>query len=337
MQRRATTSSCNGNVDYALTKDQTLRIGYNRNAFTNRNLGIGGIRPPERALHATRTTAAPFAHPGGRTARPAVLHQHAAALLVDRQRSAVRARGADHPRQRRVHERRRAGRRRPAPTTLNLASDLDYVRGIHSLRAGSCSTGGWYRPTSTNYLGTYTFESLEAFDAGRAAQLHAAHRRSRTSATGTCRPRSTCRTTSASGASLTVSPGLRYEVQTHSTTLDNVGPRFGVTWAPFKSGKTTLRAARASSTTGCQQHLRADAARRRLPPAGAQHHQSVVSRSDAVRGAIRADQPVPARRRAPAGENTRASALASISAFTPKVHAGVTYAYIKRNGPAARR
>ena len=35
---------------------------------------------------------------------------------------------------------------------------------------------------------------------------------------------------------------MRYEVQTHVDDYNDVGPRFGVTWAPFKSGKTTLRA-----------------------------------------------------------------------------------------------
>ena len=55
------------------------------------------------------------------------------------------------------------------------------------------------------------------------------------------RAASTCRTTSASDASLTLSPGVRYELQTHVNDRANVGPRFAVTWAPFKSGKTTLR------------------------------------------------------------------------------------------------
>ena len=42
--------------------------------------------------------------------------------------------------------------------------------------------------------------------------------------------------------SLTLTPGVRYEVQTHLRDYANIGPRFGVTWAPFKNGKTTLRA-----------------------------------------------------------------------------------------------
>src|SRR5205085_6409643 len=40
---------------------------------------------------------------------------------------------------------------------------------------------------------------------------------------------------------LTLSPGLRYEMQTHVHDYSNLGPRFGVTWAPFASGQTTLR------------------------------------------------------------------------------------------------
>ena len=41
---------------------------------------------------------------------------------------------------------------------------------------------------------------------------------------------------------LTLSPGFRYEAQTHLSDYNNFGPRFGITWAPGKSGKTTLRA-----------------------------------------------------------------------------------------------
>jgi hypothetical protein len=40
---------------------------------------------------------------------------------------------------------------------------------------------------------------------------------------------------------LTLSPGLRYEIQTHVSDYDNVGPRFGVTWSPGSSGKTSYR------------------------------------------------------------------------------------------------
>jgi hypothetical protein len=41
---------------------------------------------------------------------------------------------------------------------------------------------------------------------------------------------------------LTLSPGVRYEGMTYANNLTNVSPRFGITWAPFPSGRTTLRA-----------------------------------------------------------------------------------------------
>ena len=51
---------------------------------------------------------------------------------------------------------------------FTFGSDLDYVRGIHSLRTGILVDGGSVRADDTsNYLGTYTFESLAAYEAGR--------------------------------------------------------------------------------------------------------------------------------------------------------------------------
>src|SRR5207237_2042007 len=41
---------------------------------------------------------------------------------------------------------------------------------------------------------------------------------------------------------LTMTPGVRYELQTHVSDYANIGPRFGLTYAPFKGGQTTLRA-----------------------------------------------------------------------------------------------
>ena len=52
-----------------------------------------------------------------------------------------------------------AGERRS--TAFTLASDLDYVRGRHSLRAGVLVDGAsWHSNLNANYLGTFTFNSL---------------------------------------------------------------------------------------------------------------------------------------------------------------------------------
>jgi hypothetical protein len=125
--------------------------------------------------------------------------------------------------------------------TFSLLSDLDYVRGRNSWRAGVSLEGGHYRSDdATNYLGTFTFETLDAYLAGRA--------RSYTRRTGD--PLITYWNLQAGfylqddlrlSKSLTLSPGVRFEAQTHVTDHDNIAPRVGITWAPFKGGKTTLR------------------------------------------------------------------------------------------------
>ena len=65
---------------------------------------------------------------------------------------------------------------------------------------------------------------------------------------------------------LTLSPGVRYEAQTHVSDYNNLGPRFGVTWAPFASGATTLRGSAGIfydwlPTTTYEQSLRVDGVR----------------------------------------------------------------------------
>jgi hypothetical protein len=116
------------------------------------------------------------------------------------------------------------------------------VRSIHTLRFGFQADGSrWRSDDKSNYLGTYTFESLDAFEAGR--------------------PRSYTRRIGNPNLSynwlqgglyaqddirvrrnVTVSGGVRYEAQTHINDYDNVMPRFGLTWAAGKQqSPTTVR------------------------------------------------------------------------------------------------
>ena len=52
---RATDSSASALFDYAITRDQTLRISFNRNRSTSHNLGIGGSDEAERAYSTENT------------------------------------------------------------------------------------------------------------------------------------------------------------------------------------------------------------------------------------------------------------------------------------------
>ena len=97
---------------------------------------------------------------------------------------------------------------------MTLASDVDYVRGIHSWRGGVQLYGDWYHANlNNNYLGTYTFSSLDAFEAGTPLL----YTRSIGDPTLTSSMRDsgcTCRTICVSSKGLTLSPGVRYSYQT---------------------------------------------------------------------------------------------------------------------------
>jgi hypothetical protein len=231
----------NGQFDYAVTLDQTLRFGYNMTRVASDNVGVGGYDEPERGYStdsSVRTLRAQHFGPVGRRAfsrsRVQFLWSDADAQseveaptvrVLDAFTSggAQRA-GGDHGR------------------TLNLASDFVYVLGRHSFRSGFVMDGTWYRSSATaNYLGTYTFNNLDAYLAGRPSNYS---RRvgdpniAYTNVQGGIYVQDDIRLRK----NLTITPGVRYELQTHVQDAANVGPRFGTTWAPFASGQTTLRA-----------------------------------------------------------------------------------------------
>jgi hypothetical protein len=125
---------------------------------------------------------------------------------------------------------------------MTLASDVDYVRGINSWRGGIQMYGDWYHATlNNNYLGTYTFSSLEEYEAGTPIlytrstgdpTLDFFHARAGVYFQDDIRIKK----------GLTLSPGVRYSYQTHVDDPLAFEPRVGITWAPWKSGKTTFRA-----------------------------------------------------------------------------------------------
>jgi hypothetical protein len=230
----------NGQLDYALTLDQTLRFAYNLSRFTNNNLGVGGYDQIERAYSTENSVHNARLQHFGPVGRRAFSRSRVQAFWSDSNTTSAtplptirvndaftsggaQLTGGDHSRR------------------LNIGSDLDYVRGRQSWRAGILLDAGSYRSdASSNALGTYTFDNLQAYTARQPSNYT---RRlgdpnlSYQSLQGgfyvqdDIRPRK----------NLTLSPGIRYEVQTHVRDSHNFGPRFGMTWAPFASGRTTLR------------------------------------------------------------------------------------------------
>ena len=231
----------NAQVDYALTLNQTLRFAYNMNRNTAQNLGIGAYDEEERGYsneltahnlrvqHITPVGRRAFSRSRvqliwsdsdshSRTELPTIRVNDAFT------RGGAQVAGGQHSR------------------TLDLGTDLDYVRGIHTLRTGVLVDVARVHANDTiNYLGTYTFESLADYNAGLA--------RSYTRRIGD----PNIAYTNVQGAwylqddarvrrNLTLSAGVRYEEQTHVADHAALMPRVGITWAPLASGATTLRA-----------------------------------------------------------------------------------------------
>ena len=229
-----------GLLDYAITRDQTLRVNVSDNHFSQGNLGVGAYDLPERAYSTYQNSHYVRLQEAGPLGRRFFINTR---LSVGQENTASHA-ALEAPTVIVTDAFTSGGQQVTGgtrSTAVMLASDLDYVRGINSFRTGVQLNGGRYHSdANSNYLGTYTFDSLAAYQAG----LPSAYTRrvgdpnidywnlqAGIYAQDDIRVRK----------NLTLSPGIRFEGQTHVNALDNPGPRFGVTWAPGKNGKTTLR------------------------------------------------------------------------------------------------
>jgi hypothetical protein len=228
-------------VDYALTRDQTLKFGYSQNNNERSNIGIGAYDLPERAFTQDNNRYTFRALEAGPIGRRMFINTRFTMSWMDfGSRSDTEARtivvqdaftqgGAQQAG--RVHGK-----------NLTFASDVDYIRGRHSWRGGVQAYGDWYRANlNNNYLGTFFFADKDAFLAGTPLlytqsdgdpSLHFFHARIGWYFQDDYRPKK----------GLTFSPGVRYSYQTRVNDKAAFEPRVGVTWAPTKSGNTTLRA-----------------------------------------------------------------------------------------------
>jgi hypothetical protein len=241
---RQKTDGFNGNfnVDYALTVDQTLRLAVGLNQNNNTNLGIGQWDEEERAYARDSMNGFLRLQQIGPLGRRGFLRTRFGYSWTDMTQTSA----FELPTVRVLEAFTRGGAQVAGgqhSKTIVLGTDLDYVRGNHTWRGGlQVDAARWHSDDQTNYLGTYTFESLEAFEAGRP--------RSYTRRIGN----PDLRYNNLQGAlyvqddyrvrrNLTLSGGLRYEAQTHVSDFNNVMPRLGVTYAIGpQAGPTTLRA-----------------------------------------------------------------------------------------------
>ena len=241
LRRPRTGGNVSGSLDHALTKDQTLRLGVSHNRTQQRNLGIGDYNLAERAYETESNLYQMRAQHVGPVGRRFFINSRVQ-FISNRSESISQLEAPTI----RVLDAFTSGGQQidggNGTKTLNVASDLDYVRGRHSLRVGLLTDGIWHQSDlASNYLGTYTFESLAAFEEGTP--------RGYTRRIGD--PNITY--FNLQGAiylqddirlrpNLTFSPGVRYEMQTHVRDYNNVAPRAGLTWSPGTNGRLSMRA-----------------------------------------------------------------------------------------------
>ncbi len=228
-------------VEHALTKTHNLMVEYQRNARLQENLGVGDFDLADRAystdvvenifrLSDSGLLSKRMINDFRFQARWQSLDSHSAtsapAILV---LDAFNRGGAQIENRRRTRE-------------LELADNVNFASGKHSMKAGALlEAAGYTSRDLQNTGGTFTFASLEDFRLGRP-----------TTFTERAGEADVSYSQYQFGwffqddwkltKGLTLSLGLRHEVQNHLGDRNNFSPRIGVAWSPFKNGQTTFRA-----------------------------------------------------------------------------------------------
>ena len=211
-------------------------------ALSTSNTGIGNFDSIERAYTSEDSRFGLFLQQNGPLGRRFVLNTRLAVFGNDSTtRSAVEA--PTHHRQRRVHDRRRAAQRRNARAQLlvQLGSSITcaaFTRFAPASRSQARAIRDGFRQQLSRHL---RLRGSGCLRGAPAAQLHAAASAIRNVSYTNVQGGVYIQDDIKIRKGLTVTGGVRYEAQTHVPDKLNFAPRAGVTWAPFKSGKTTLR------------------------------------------------------------------------------------------------
>ena len=227
-------------VEHILTKTHTARLQFQRNAGVQNNLGVGDFDLPARGYSQDQTEyIARLSDSGvfGKKFFNEVRFQ--ARWLMTEARSVslgqtILVPGAFND----GSAQRRGGRRQ---LDFELADNVDYALEKHGVRFGVQIEASGYRSNdSANAFGTFQFPDLAAFEAGlptlytqRIGDPTVRYRQYQFGwyVQDDYRVRK----------NLTISYGVRHEVQNHLDGKFNLAPRFGFVWSPKKSGSITLR------------------------------------------------------------------------------------------------
>jgi hypothetical protein len=240
LRQESRNRNVNALVDHAITRDQTIRVGFQWNDGTQENLGVGNFDLPERAWNRSQSQRTVRLQEAGPIGRRTFLNTRISYGWMGFDNRSV----SDAQTVIVTDAFTRGGAQQywdVTAQTFSLASDLDHVRGIHGWRTGVQIDGLWFDSfNKPNLNGTFVFSSPEAYAAGQPVVY--------TQSLGT----PTVDYYNLQGAwyiqddirvkrGLTLSPGVRYSVQKRIADKRAFAPRFGFTWAPSARGTTTLR------------------------------------------------------------------------------------------------
>jgi hypothetical protein len=235
------TVAYSGAVNYALTRDQALRIMVTGSHVTRGNLGVGQRDLRDRAYMTDFNLFGIRLRETGPLGRRFVTNTKVA-LDVQRweTRSATEAPSVV------VQDAFTSGGAQKKGTTRQMSflvqQDFDYIRGRQAWKAGVLVEGGAFRSAAaSNYLGTYFYESLETYSDGR-PQSYTQTIGDPSVAYGNVQAGLFLQNEIRPRKNLALNLGLRYESQVRTLSRTNLAPRLGVTWSPTKSGRVSLRA-----------------------------------------------------------------------------------------------
>ncbi len=227
-------------VEHALTSTQQLRAELQRNRRFANNLGVGDFNLPSRAYSQSRGETVLRGSIAGSIRKS--MYNEARLSMVSR--DSISASAIQAPTVTVLNAFTSGGAQTDGSATSTIveaSDDVDVSRGRHAFRAGFLFQSGRYGTTEQrNAIGTFTFADLASYDAGQPTTFSRTVGNPSASITAT-QFATYIQDDYRANRALMVSAGVRQEYQSAIGGL-RLGPRGGVTWAPFKSGKTSVRA-----------------------------------------------------------------------------------------------